>query len=149
MKWFSFLVIRALATGSSKWDGVAYLIDPRGSYEKLDFEYGHSTEVLNSCSLQWHNHYYVFGGRTQYNRNQVSLVIGNELVRTESLGFAFYDGTCTILNQNTIVLCFRGGYEREDRGCRQSNHPLGPYNKLRDSNHDHHGARIASFDGKK
>ena len=121
----------------------AYSINPRGSYVILDFEFSKNTEVWHSCSLQWQNHYYVFGGKNY--TLQVSLVNGNRLERKATLDFDFYGGACTVLNQITIVLCFNW---HETKVCRQSNNPLGSFTKLPNSNYDHHATRIASFDGK-
>ena len=73
------------------------------------------------------------------------MVNGNRLERKATLDFDFVEGACTVLNQITIVLCFDW---IETKVCRQSNNPLGSFTKLPNSNYDHHGTRIASFDGK-
>ena len=119
----------------------AYSISPLGGYDQLNFQFGHNTEVHHSCSLQWQNNYYIFGG--YYERRQVSMVNANRLERKATLDFNFELGGCTVLNQITIVLCFD-----EDDLCRQSNNPLGSFTKLPKSNYDHGGTRIASFEGK-
>ena len=121
----------------------AYSINPRGGSDKLNFEFGNDTEVYNSCSLQWKNHNYVFGGDDE--RRQVSMVNGNRLERKATLDFYFDEGGCTVLNQRTIVLCFDF---YETKVCRQSNNPLGSFTKLQNSNYEHESTRIASFDGK-
>ena len=134
----------------------AYSINPRGgyepelenfknfiTYEQLGFEFDVDTEVYLSCSLQWQNHYYVFGGKSE--KRQVSMVNGNRLERKATLDFDFERGGCTVLNQITIVLCFSWN---EYDVCRQSNNPLGSFTKLPNSNYDHWRTRIASFDGK-
>ena len=82
----------------------AYSINPRGGYQKLDFDFGNDTEVWESCSLQWKNQHYVFGGYNE--KRQVSVVNGNRLERKGSLDFNFNTGGCTIINQQIIVLCF-------------------------------------------
>ena len=126
----------------------AFSIHSHGGYDKLNFEYGKETEVHLSCSLQWHNHFYVFGGKTdKTTRRQVSMVNGNRLERKATLDFDFQDGGCTVLNKQIIILCF-SRKNREGKVCRQSNKPLGLFTKLPDSNYDHHSIRIASFDGK-
>ena len=121
----------------------AYSINPRGSYEKLDFEFDNDSEAVYSCSVQWQNHNYVFGGWKE--KQQISIVNGNRLKRKATLSFNFVDGGCTVLNEFTIVLCFDS---KETKLCRQSNNPLGMFTKLPDSNFDHKFTRIASFDGK-
>ena len=120
------------------------MIDSHGGYEQLDFEFGDGTEAYGSCSLQWHNHFYVFGGDKE--SRQVSMVNGNKLERKATLDFNFHKGACTALNQITIVLCF-DYYER--KVCRQSNNPYGSFITLPNSNYQHYYIRIASFDGEK
>ena len=122
----------------------AYSINTQGGYQKLNFDFDEKTEVYDSCSVQWYNHFYIFGGNN-YNR-QVSRVNGNRLERKGDLSFNFYSGGCTVLNQQTVVLCF-GTYNVAEDVCRQSNNPIGPFTKLNKSNFAHHETRIASFDG--
>ena len=121
-----------------------YSIDPRGGYSLLNFEFGKETEVDLSCSIQWQNYLYVFGGFTK--RRQVSMVNGSRLEQKATLDFDFFHGACTVLNQITIVLCFGEPWKRDV--CRQSNNPLGSFTKLSNSNYWHRYTRIASFDGK-
>ena len=123
---------------------VAYSISPHGGYDRIDFEFGDNTEVYLSCSLQWQNLFYVFGGFDE--KRQVSMVNGNRLERKGTLDFEFVEGGCTVLNQRTFVLCFGEPLNRDV--CRQSNNPLGSFTKLPNSNYDHWRTRIASFDGK-
>ena len=82
----------------------AYSINPDGGYTQLSFQFGVDNEVSGSCSLQWQNNYYVFGGNTE--EQHVSIVDGNRLDRIATLSFSFEKGGCTVLNQITIVLCF-------------------------------------------
>ena len=132
-----------MAINTFNGDKRAFSINPRGGYDKLDFQFGKTTEVYKSCSLQWHNHYYIFGGYNE--RRQVSMVNGNRLQRKATLDFNFEDGACTVLNQQTIILCFDFD---ETKVCRKSNNPLGTFTKLPNSNHEHHSTRTASIDGK-
>ena len=76
---------------------------------------------------------------------QVSVVNGNRLERIATLDFYFGQGACTVLNHQTIVLCFD---EDERDVCRQSNNPLRSFTRLPRSNYEHSPIRIASFDGK-
>ena len=73
------------------------------------------------------------------------MVNGNRLERKGILDFNLFRGTCTVLNQLTIVLCFDRDAEKV---CRQSNNPLGSFTRLPDSKDDHEYIQIASFDGK-
>ena len=140
----TFIFLDILAINTHPQGGKrAYSINSRGGYEQLDFEFGNDTEVYASCSLQWQNDYYVFGGRSE--ERQVSMVNGNRLERKATLNFDFETGGCTVLNQRTIVLCF--DLDKSNL-CRQSNNPLGSFTKLPNSKYDHVLIRIASFDGK-
>ena len=123
----------------------SFLINLHGGYDKVDFKFDDATGVDKSCSLLWHNHYYIFGGYNKRLERQVSMVNVYHLERKGSLNFKFKHGACTVLNQQTIVLCFD---EDETDVCRQSNNPLGTFTKLPNSNFDHARIRIASFDGK-
>ena len=140
----NFLFLGILAINTYNGNKRAFFINPRGGFDQIDFEFGIDTEVDSSCSLQWQNHYYVFGGRND--RRQVSMLNGNRLERKAKLDFYFEDGGCTVLNQLTIVLCF--GDHNQKKTCRMSNNPRRKFTELRNSNHNHRSIRIASFDGK-
>ena len=120
------------------------MINPRGGYKKLDFEFNDDTVVYNSCSLRWKNLNYVFGGINQ--ERQVSMVNGYRLERKATLDFDFRKGGCTVLNEQIVVLCF---HRYETKVCRQSNNPLALFAKLPDANYKHYAIRTASYDGKK
>ena len=142
-KWFIFIDINILAINTYKGSKRAFSINPRGGYQEVNFEFGVNTEVAGSCSLQWKNINYVFGG---YNKGQqVSMMNGNHLERKATLDFDMGGGGCAVLNQITIVLCF--GKDGEMNVCRQSNNPLGSFTKTPNSNYDHRATRIASFGG--
>ena len=131
-----------LAINTRKDEQRAYSIYSQG-FKKLDFDFDKDTEVYYSCSLKWRNQHYVFGGEKE--QKQVSMVNGNRLELKGELGFDFDYGGCTVLNQQTIVLCFSDG---EEDVCRQSKNPLGSFTELPNSNFEHTWIRIASFDGK-
>ena len=143
-----YLEILAVCTYASSKR--AYLINiinnMQGGYQKIDFDFGEKTEVLYSCSLQWYNHFYIFGGKER--NRQVSMVNGKRLERKGDLSFNFQSGGCTVINQQTVVLCF-GVYDVEKDVCRKSNNPIGPFTKLPNSNFNHLETRIASIDGNK
>ena len=111
--------------------------------QQRSFEFGDDTEVFLSCSLQWKNQYYVFGGLNE--KTQVSMVIDFRLERKGRLAFNFDIGGCTVLEQLIIVLCFT---DKEGKLCRQSKTPLGQFTNLPNSNYKHQGTRFASFNGR-
>ena len=108
----------------------------------MNFNFAKDTEVSRSCSAQWKNVYYVFGGKKE--KRQVSSVIGNRLERKATLKFEFSRGGCTAVNEQTIVLCF---HDAQPDICWQSNNPLGTFIKLPKSIDRHWGTRIASVNG--
>ena len=132
-----------MAINTSSGKKQAYLIKPRGGYDRLDFQFDDNVEVDSSCSLLWKNNYYVIGGWRE--KRQVSIVNGYRLKRVGSLDFNFYMGGCAVLNQVTVALCF-DGYEKDL--CRISNDPLGSYTKLPNSYFDHQRTRAAAVNGK-
>ena len=73
------------------------------------------------------------------------MINGNRFERKGTLAFNLYTGSCTVLNQVTIVLCFD---ENRSKLCHQSNTPLGLFTNLPNSTYGHAYSRIASFDGK-
>ena len=120
----------------------AFKINPLGGYEVVNFDFGIQTQVFRSCSVQWQNQHYIFGG--QHIERQISVIIGNRLERKGTLDFI--PDACTDLNQTTIILCFGESGKRNE--CHQSKNPLGTFTKLPKSNYDHHLIRLASFEGK-
>ena len=128
---------------------LAYSINLDGSTynETLNFDFGNKTEISRSCSLQWQNQYYIFGGGIE--TRQVSKVTGYRLEREATLDFDFGYGACTVLNQATIVLCFSDvNLDHDAKLCRQSNNPLGSFTHLPESIYYHRETKISSFDGK-
>ena len=73
------------------------------------------------------------------------MINGNRFERKGTLAFNLYTGSCTVLNQVTIVLCFD---VNRSNLCQQSNTPLGLFTNLPNSTYIHPNIRIASFDGK-
>ena len=134
-----------MAINTHNGDKRAYLLKPHGSYRNLtlDFKFGPEIEVFYSCSLQWKNQHYVFGGYKQ--PRQVSMVNGYRLERKGTLDFKIDAGGCTVLNEQTVVLCFDW---RQTQVCYQSSNPLGKFTKPPNSHYTHWMTRIASFDGK-
>ena len=77
----------------------AYSINLRGGYGyQLDFDFGSSISedfhVSRSCSLQWKNQHYFFGGDNNWKR-QVTMVNENRLELKGTLDFYFDNGGCT------------------------------------------------------
>ena len=90
---FILFFLDILAINTRDGNKRAYSINLSGGYEQLDFDFGYGTDVEKSCSLQWQNQYYVFGGHNE--KRQVSMVNGNRLERKATLDFNLNAGGCT------------------------------------------------------
>ena len=90
----------------------AMILDPAGeqgsSWRKLDcFEPESETEAYYSCSITWTNKLYIFGGHID--QRQISRLDGYHLKRIGTLDFDHYLGGCTVMNDESIYLCFGSG----------------------------------------
>ena len=64
----------------------AMLINNKGDQAELScFERDEATEAVKSCSINWQNQWYVFGGES--NKRQITKLHGHKL---ERLGFFFF-----------------------------------------------------------
>ena len=83
----------------------AMLINPVGEQEELTcFERGASTQDWNSCSLNWQNQLFIFGGLNE--KRQISRLSGYKLERVGDLLFDLYVGACSVMANQHIFLCF-------------------------------------------
>ena len=128
------------------YDNVPILLDSSGLVNtNLTFTFGPGTDVNWSCSLNWRNEFYVFGG--QERKSQVSKLNGCQLERIGSLPFNHDSGGCTNGNNEHIYLCFNWS-ARDTKKCRRTTEPLGAYETVTNSTFHHAGTRIASSDGR-
>ena len=127
---------------NSNWNGKwkpALLINSEGRQRKLTcFEPDKKTEASDSCSINWQNQLYIFGGG---NKRQISKLNGHKLKRLGSLTFDHEDGGCSVMNNQFIYLCF--GSDSDDKQCRWSAGPLTTFTKVALSNHDHRFNQIS------
>ena len=56
--------------GKSQSKEIINYIQFKGNYREASFQYGSSTEIENSCSVEYNNEFYIFGGSSI--RNQVN-----------------------------------------------------------------------------
>ena len=119
------------------------ITDTLGAVELLfEFEMNIDTEVYNSCSLTFKGKFYVFGGSRK--RTQISQINKCKLERIGSLQFSFFYGACTNVNDMELYLCFD---LYNNKMCRKSIDPLGPFTLISDSISTHSGTRIANDGG--
>ena len=103
------------------------------------FTYDANAEVYASCSVTWRNNYYVFGGLNK--KRQISQIIGTQHTFIGMLTFDHYIAACSIMAADKIVLCF--DYFNSKR-CRVALNPLGPFNEIQLSNHEHRHTQTAA-----
>ena len=126
----------------------AVLIDGRGRQDQLScFSHTSNTQVYGSCSLTWHNGFYVFGGRD--NRRQISQVIGTRLTQIGKLSFDHCAGSCDVMGGDKIYLCFNYYASTYDYNrCRLALSPLGKFSQIQPSKYAHTLVDIAASDCK-
>ena len=125
----------------------AMLISPDGEQEQLGcYEWGDSTEADESCSINWQNQLYIFGG-SQLKR-QISKLNGHKMERVGSLAFDHDYGSCSVMNNQFIYLCFGKVGESDSNGCRWSTGPLESFSETALSNYEHRDAKTGCADCK-
>ena len=114
-----------------------------GGFTKLAFSFPPVTEV-HACSLLFNDRMYLFGGANE--ERQISRVTGCGLKRIGDLNFDFSEGTCTLMQSSTVLLCFAWS-NYEGKVCRVADSPTASFKTIRDSNYNHYGIKIASNGG--
>ena len=98
------------------------LISTGGEQEKLAcFEPDSTSEALDSCSINWKNQFYIFGGWTK--RRQISRISGYKLERLDDLPFDHYVGACSVIGDQFVFLCF--DYNDANQCRRSTGPPIG------------------------
>ena len=96
----------------------AMVVNSAGEQEELKcFKPDSKTETYYSCSVNWKNQLFIFGGRTE--RRQISRLTGHRLKRVGNLTFDFYDGACDVKANQYLFLCF-GDDSKDYKQCRRS-----------------------------
>ena len=124
----------------------AMLINSAGEQKTLTcFGRDIKTEAEFSCSLNWQNQLFIFGGNTE--KRQISTLIGYKLKRVGDLAFDLRFGACSVMNNHYIYLCFN--YVTNDRRrCRRSTGPLKTFSEVALSTHIHNRIKISCSDSK-
>ena len=107
----------------------------------FSFSLDTGTEVYSSCGLTWQNRHFIFGGANQM--TQISMVDDCTLKLVGQLEFIYRYGACASVDDRLIYLCFTND-SGSFRKCRYSTSPLGEFQQISDSNHDHFMTRIAA-----
>ena len=119
------------------------LINSVGGQEELTcFERDDNTEAYFSCSINWQNELFIFGGSNE--KRQITKLSGQKLKRVGELDFDLKHGTCNVM-QNELFLCF---HEHDTRRCRRSTGPLDQFSEVALSTHSHRQIEISCSDSK-
>ena len=130
----------------------AMLVNSAGEKNKMKcFEPDSKTEAYDSCSVNWNNQLFIFGGRNE--KRQISQLNGHKLVRVGSLTFDFTLGACSVMAKKIIFLCFSETktvwqeYNGSSR-CRRSSGPLKQFSEITTSKYPHDSIQTSSSDSK-
>ena len=128
----------------------AVITDGNGKEEyqgdDFSFTFGKNTEVYGSCSVTWRGELFIFGGDEE--TKQISKLNGCQLERIGSLSFNHDFGTCAVVNDEDIYLCFNDGGSADLKRCRKANEPMGVFKEINQSNYEHRYTRIGASSGK-
>ena len=110
----------------------ALLLDSNGRQDTVTcFSHDANADVHYGCSLTWHNSFYVFGGES---KRQINQVIGTRLAIVGELTFDHFYGACSVMGTESVFLCFDYG---DRRRCRVALDPLGLFSEVKLSTYDH------------
>ena len=119
------------------------LVNLAGGQEELTcFERDDNTEAYFSCSINWQNELFIFGGVNE--KRQISKLSGHQLKRVGDLDFDLTFGACNVKG-NELFLCF---HEHDTRRCRRSTGPLDQFSEVALSTHSHRYIQISCSDSK-
>ena len=126
----------------------AVITDGSGKEEHVGvdfrFIFGENTEVYGSCSITWRGELFIFGGRIDEYR-QISKLNDCTLERVGTLSFDHRYGTCAVVNDEEIYLCFD---DYSPKTCRKANDPMGAFSEVNPTNYEHSVTRIGASSGK-
>ena len=124
----------------------AMLLNSEGEQEELAcFEQNDNTEAYESCSINWENQLYIFGGRNE--RRQISRLNGYKVERIGTLPFDQWIGGCTVMANQFIFLCFNNNYNDYKR-CRRSTGPLETFSEVPLAQYSHSDVPPSSSESK-
>ena len=120
----------------------AMLLNFEGEQKELDcFERDDTTDAYRSCSINWNNQLFIFGGGGDH--RQISRLTDHKLERVGSLDFNHFMGACSVMNNRFIYLCFNFA---DGNRCRRSTGPLEQFSTVSLSNHTHSSTQTSSSD---
>ena len=123
------------------------LVNSAGEQKELTcFEPDSNTEAFLSCSITWNNQLFIFGGK--HEKRQISKLTGHKLQRVGDLDFDHYFGSCSVMGNKYIFLCFNDLDSNDWKRCRRSTGPLEQFSEVALSTHNHRNIQTSSSDSK-
>ena len=115
----------------------AMLLKPDGQQEEWKcFEKDLTKEIYLSCSVNWQNQLYIFGGESQ--KRQILRLTGHKLEYAGQLSFDHKMGACSVMADQYIFLCFgTTPFFADSNRCRRSTGPLNQFTDIALSTYDH------------
>ena len=92
--------------------------------------------------MTWQNRHLIFGGNNE--KTQISMIDDCTLKLVGQLAFNHYYGGCANVDDRLIYLCFSSDSLDDTKKCRYSTTPLGEFQQISDSNHEHRYTRVAA-----
>ena len=142
-----------LVLSTKKSSHVPLVISLNGDrIDKPNFKLRDSSEkeVFGSCTVNWKNQHYIFGGITEM--RQISKIEDCKLKNIGKLAFYHRFGTCATVSNDVIYLCFNHwpatGTSRATTMnlCRTSQSPTGIFTDITKSLYEHPQAKIVNSD---
>ena len=125
----------------------AMLVTSGGEQQELTcFDRDDATEADISCSVNWQNQLFIFGGRNE--TRQISRLSGYKLERVGNLLFDHWAGSCSVMGNEHIFLCFPWATNDVGNRCRLSNGPLEQFSEVALSTHRHRYTQTSCSDSK-
>ena len=112
----------------------------------FNFHYGYKTKIKQSCSVTFRGEFYVFGGEFEQ-KKQIAKVTDCSLKKIGNLRFDFTYGTCAVVNEESIYLCFSNNKVDSQKQCYVGADPVGSFSKINQSQFYHDYTRIATNEG--
>ena len=123
------------------------LINSAGDQEELAcFQRDSNTDAYRSCSINWNNQLFIFGGETE--RRQISRLTGHKLERIGDLTFDHDFAACSVMSSQYIFLCFNLADSNDHKRCRRSTGPLDQFSEVALSTYNHGYSQTSSSDSK-
>ena len=130
--------VLVLSLVSFKWEQ-PLLVDAKGRHDRNRMSKDENTELHNSCSVTYHNRFYVYGG--DWLTKQISEVTQCGVRRIGTLDFRHLLGSCSNVGDQEIYLCFDKG---DIRQCRSGVDPVGKFTEIAPSTYDHYRSRTSA-----